>query len=245
MKEHKEYSERYYRKRARARDLVSFRVVVKETDLWISAEDSLEKEAEDLVFSYRNQLENYISAHPEFLTTYHPFPEDPFAPPMVKEMIEYTRRIEVGPMASVAGAIAQYVGMDLLRLTGQVIVENGGDIFLSVKRPATISIFAGKSPLSEKIGIKAPATKMPLGICSSSATIGHSFSAGKADLACVVSQSAILADGAATALCNRVQSKKDLRALASWAKAMKGVLGALLIMGDQLATWGDIELIRL
>ena len=102
-----EYTERTYRKRVNAGDLVSFHVAVKETDLWVSADQNLEKETRDLVLNQRHQLENYIGIHPDFLTTLKPYPEDPYAPPMIKEMIETTRDLGVGPMASVAGAIAQ------------------------------------------------------------------------------------------------------------------------------------------
>ena len=134
-----DYSERAYRKRVKARGLVSFHVAVKETDLWVSAERSLENETRDLILNHRQQLEGYIHSHPDFLTTLQPYPEDPYAPPLVKEMIEAARGIGVGPMASVAGAIAQFVARGLLQLTDQVIVENGGDIFLKTNRPATVS----------------------------------------------------------------------------------------------------------
>jgi len=241
----KDYQERFYRKRVHSKDLVSFQVAVKETDLWISAKERLEKEARDLVLNSRLQLEGYISAHPDFLSALEPYPHDPFAPPMVREMIECTRTVGVGPMASVAGAIAQHVALGLLRSTDQVIVENGGDVFVRVDRPLTVSIFAGESPLSERIGLRVSARNMPLGICSSSGTVGHSLSLGAADAACIVSASAILADGAATALCNRIQGKRDLKGIASWAKGVKGILGALVILGDQMATWGDMELVAL
>ncbi|MCK5487351.1 MAG: UPF0280 family protein, partial [Desulfobacterales bacterium] len=91
-------------------------------------------------------------------------------------MIEATKKIGVGPMASVAGAIAQYVCAGLLMLSSQVIVENGGDICLKANRPVTVAIFAGASPLSERFGLLIPVKKKPLGICSSSATVGHSLS---------------------------------------------------------------------
>ena len=114
-----------YRRRVRAKGLFSFHVTVKETDLWVSADRDLEKETARSIFGYRYQLENYIQTNPAFLTALHPLPEDPDAPAIVKEMIQATRAIGVGPMASVAGAIAQFVGRDLLEWTEQVIVENG------------------------------------------------------------------------------------------------------------------------
>jgi ApbE superfamily uncharacterized protein (UPF0280 family) len=240
-----EYTERTYRKRVNARDLVSFHVVVKETDLWVSADHNLEKVTRDLVLNQRHQLENYIGMHPDFLTTLKPYPEDPYAPPMVKEMIETTRDLGVGPMASVAGAIAQIVGNGLLKWTDQVILENGGDIFLKTNRAVTVSIFAGQSPLSGKIGMMIPQEKMPLGVCSSSGSVGHSLSLGSTDIVCIVSPSAVLADGAATALGNRIRDRKDLEKIADWADEIEGVSGGLAIMKDKMVTWGEVELVRI
>ena len=117
-----------YRKLVKARGLTSFHIAVRETDMWISADRDLEKETRDLILNYRYQLEGYIQSHPGFLTSLQPYPEDPYAPTMLKEMIKATRRVGVGPMASVAGALAQSVACGLLELTDQVIVENGGDI---------------------------------------------------------------------------------------------------------------------
>jgi ApbE superfamily uncharacterized protein (UPF0280 family) len=240
-----EYTRRSYRSRVRSSDLVTFEVAVKETDLQVSAEHRLEKETRDLVFESRHQIESYISTHGDFLTALEPYPEDPYAPPVVKEMIECAREVGVGPMASVAGAIAEYVGRHLLEKTNQVIVENGGDLFLKASRPVTVSIFAGTSPLSEKIGLVISPERMPLGVASSSGTVGHSLSLGKADVGCVVSPSAALADAAATALCNRIQGRKDLTRIEEWARNLKGILGALVILGDEIASWGQIELVAL
>jgi ApbE superfamily uncharacterized protein (UPF0280 family) len=241
----KEYTERLYRKRVRSGGLVTFEVAVKETDLQVKAEKRLEKETRDLILSCRHQIESYISTHPDFLTTLNPYPDDPLAPPLVKEMIECTKHLGVGPMASIAGAIAQYVGLGLLQWTREVIVENGGDIFLKANRAVTVSVFAGMSPLSEKVGLLVSPRKMPLGICSSSATVGHSYSMGVADVACMLSPSATLADAAASAMGNRIKNKKDADRIGEWAEKMSGVTGALVIVGEKMATWGEIELVTL
>jgi hypothetical protein len=116
---------------------------------------------------------------------------------------------------------------------------------VKANRSVTVSIFAGESPLSGKIGVVIPKEKMPLGICSSSATVGHSLSMGMADLVCLLSSSAVLADGAATALGNRIKSKTALDKVAIWADEMKGIRGGLVIVGDKMATWGEIELVGL
>ena len=239
------YWERTYRKRVTSRNLVSFCVGVKETDLWVSADTNLQKETRDMVFDCRHQLETYINSHPEFTTTLSAWPEDPYAPRLVKEMIDVTRNLGVGPMASVAGAIAKYVGAGLLKFSEQVIVENGGDIYLKANQPITVSIFAGTSPLSEHFGLLIPVKHMPLGVCSSSATVGHSLSMGAADAVCILSPSAALADGAATAIGNRIKRKTDLEKVASWAGDIKGILGGVIIFEDRMATWGNVELVEL
>jgi ApbE superfamily uncharacterized protein (UPF0280 family) len=239
-----QYTERTYRKSVRAKDLCCFQVAVRETDLWVCADKNLEKETRDLIFESRHQLEVYMRSHPEFLDSLLPVGEDPYAPLIVRDMIHATKKVDVGPMAAVAGAIAQSVAEGLLNLSDQVIVENGGDIFLKASRPLTVSIFAGASPLSGRFGLLIPTRQMPLGVCSSSATIGHSLSRGITDVVCILSSSAALADGAATALGNRVKRKRDLEDVATWADQIEGILGGVVIVGDTMATWGDIELVE-
>ncbi|MFH1488290.1 MAG: UPF0280 family protein [Pseudomonadota bacterium] len=240
-----EYRERFYRERVKAPGLTSFQISVGETDLWVSADRRLDREALDSVFQYRHQVENYIKGHEAFLKTLLPYPGDPFAPPIIREMIAAARAAGVGPMASVAGAIAQFVGRDLLKWSEKVIVENGGDIFLSVNRAVTVSVFAGESVLSEKIGIRIPENQMPVGVCASSGTVGHSFSLGRADAVCIIAPSAALADAAATALCNGVKTKKDIKEVPARADRITGLAGGLAILEDTMATWGDIELVGL
>jgi len=239
------YADRTYRNRVHPKGLVCFQVVVRETDLWVCADSRLETETRDLVFASRHQLESYIACHPDFPHALLPLKEDPFAPPVVREMMRAASEAHVGPMAAVAGAIAQQVGEGLLKRTPQVIVENGGDIFLKVNRPVTISVFAGTSPLNGRLGLLIPTRQMPLGVCSSSGTVGHSLSQGVADVVCLLSASAPLADSAATALGNRIKEKRDLVHVAEWAGAIDGITGGLVIVHDAMATWGDIELVAL
>lgn len=239
-----QYTERTYRKQIRARGLFCYQVAVRETDLWVCAGRRLETETRDLVFESRHQVESYIRFHPEFSNSLLPLKEDPYAPQMVREMIRAAGKVHVGPMAAVAGAIAQYVGEGLLNLTDQVIVENGGDIFLKANRPVTVSVFAGASPLSGRFGLLIPTRQMPLGVCSSSGTIGHSLSQGIADAVCLLSSSAALADSAATALGNRIKKRSDLERVAGWSGQIDGILGGVVIVGGAMATWGDIELVE-
>ena len=233
---------RTYRDRHNPHGLSSFNIVVEETDLWISAQAYLEREATEIVLDMRHQIKSYIYLHPEFLSSLVPVKPDCHAPDVVKEMIDASTRADVGPMASVAGAIAQGVGRALLGISEEIIVENGGDIFLSTYRPATVSVFAGSSPFSGKLALVIPTRQMPVGVCSSSATVGHSLSMGITDVTCVISKDTALADAAATALGNRVRCLADLAHLGRWADEIGDIIGGVVIVRGHMAAWGDIEL---
>src|SRR4030042_6930213 len=175
------YEERTYRNLVKTDDLVKFEVIVKETDLLVRAESDLSKETRESALKYRHQLETYIAMHPEFQKSLVPLAEDPYAPEIVREMIRTSQLAPVGPMAAVAGAMAESVSKDLLNLSKEVIVENGGDISLATSKERTIGIYAGASPLSLKIGIVISPEETPLGVCTSSGTGGPSLSFGKAN----------------------------------------------------------------
>jgi len=239
------YEPRTYRTRMARGGLVGFRVAVKETDLWVLASRDLTSQVREAVLQERAQLEAYIDAHPAFLTALTPWPDDPFAPTVVREMVAAARRAGVGPMAAVAGALAARVGRFLSPLTEEVIVENGGDIYLKIMEPATVALFAGKSPLSHRVGLRIDPSWSPLGVCTSSGTVGHSLSFGRADAACVVAPDAALADAAATALGNRVQDAGAIPAALEWIAGMPEILGAVIIVGDKLGVRGRVELVPL
>ncbi len=238
-------SERGYRRRLRPRGLVSFLVAVRQSDLWVCAERDLSAETRDLLIAARLQIESYIREHPRFLDTLEAFPQDACAAPLVREMIAGSRPLNVGPMAAVAGAVAEAVGRGLLAFSGQVIVENGGDIFLKVDRGVTVAVHAGASPLSGRFGLRIEPDRTPLGVCSSSGTVGHSLSLGRADAVCVLAASAALADAAATALGNRIGGREDLQPAMDWIRRHDGIRGGLAIVGRHLASWGEIDLVEL
>jgi ApbE superfamily uncharacterized protein (UPF0280 family) len=238
-------SERHYRSWLARDGLVPFRVTVKETDLYILARTSLEREAHEAVINFRHQIEEYIRANPLFQTSLDPLPDDPWAPKIVKELLAASQKAGVGPMAGVAGAVAEFVGRELLAKTPEVVVENGGDIFLQSNTERKIGLFAGESPLTMKVGVRVPPERTPLGICTSSGTVGHSQSFGKADAVCVISPSAALADAAATALGNRVGGKGDIERVLEAGQKITGVEGMVIIVGDALGAWGEYELVEL
>ena len=233
---------RTYRHWIEGKDLISFNVTVNETDLYIRASSNLQRKAHRLVMKYRHRLEEYIERNSDFLTSLEPLPISRNAPDIVKEMLEAGRKTGVGPMASVAGAIAENVGSELLAFSPEIIVENGGDIYLKSLTKRTVGIFAGESPLTGKIGLEINTKDTPLGICTSSGTVGHSLSYGKADAVVVISPSATLADAAATAIANRVNKANDITNAIEFGKSISDLKGILIIKGDNMGVWGDIKL---
>lgn len=240
------YRQRTYRSLVDPQGLVVSRVVVQQTDLQVMAPRDVTRQVFDMVTKYRVQLENYLARNSNFLTSMVPLKDDPLAPAIVKSMIRAGRDSGVGPMAAVAGVLAEYVGQDLLAEGNrEVIVENGGDIFLARDQESVIAVFAGESPLSYRLGIKINPERTPLGICSSSGTVGHSLSFGCADSVTVLARSTALADSAATRLGNEFKSAQDINHTLSVAEGIPGISGVVLIKGEHLGAWGDVELVPL
>ncbi len=240
-------SRRVYRHETSGSRLTSFSVTVKETDLWVAVsstafDSELSACTELLVWKLRRLLEAYLVAHPSFAPALEPCLVEADAPSIVHSMVKAANRAGVGPMAAVAGAIAEAVGLYLLDYSPEVIVENGGDIFIKVIEPVRVGIYAGNSPLSSKLLLLIDPAKTPLGVCTSSGTVGPSLSFGQADAAVVMALSTPLADAVATALGNRVQNSDDLEAALEYAQKIEGITGALLICGEKSAAWGEIEL---
>jgi len=236
------YEERLYRNTFKSANLTFFDVCINETDLCIGARSNLYNQAFEAAKMYRSQIETYIRVYPEFLTSLVPLKAHPGAPPIVIGMCEAAQKAHVGPMAAVAGAISEMTGLEMLKYSDEVIVENGGDIFISTRSTRKIGIYAGKSPLSERLALEVTPDKSPFGVCTSSGTVGHSLSFGKADAALIVSGSAFLADAVATATGNIVKSPGDIEHALEFASKIDGVEGALIIIGDKFGVWGDIKL---
>lgn len=231
-----------YRSLVKKGDLVTSRVQVKQTDLLVSGLRDLKEEATRLVHKYRQQIEDYIEINPCFRGAFRPVYQNLFAPRIINTMIEAASKAHVGPMASVAGALAEYVGLGLLSYSRDVIVENGGDVFIRSDKKRVMLLLAESSDfLGLKIAIKA--FPKPLGVCTSSGRLGHSLSYGRADAVMVVGQSASMADAAATGIANIIRKPSDIRKGLTRAQEM-GVLGVLILIEEQMGVWGQIELVR-
>lgn len=223
-----------------------FQVVVAETDLHVVAETEFATSAGPMavataVRDLRGALSAYLLVHPEFGRSLSPVPAKPGAPDIAKRMAEAAGHFGVGPMAAVAGTVAQMVGERFDE--PNLLIENGGDCYLRSTRERTVGLLADPEA-GVRLGLKFQPQDFPLGLCASSGTIGHSISLGRSDVVVVRSASASIADAAATALANMVRGADDLqRALdkaQTWEHA--GIDGVFMQAGGQLAAWGRMEL---
>ncbi|HZK54782.1 MAG TPA: UPF0280 family protein [Desulfosporosinus sp.] len=243
-----DFMDRIYRQDHRQVDLVHFQVAVGETDLDIGVRKErfspeLVAWVEDIIRDCRRPLEEYILRDPEFVKALTPYTVLPNAPLIIQTMAEAGRLAGVGPMAAVAGTVSEFVGKLIAKRSRDVIVENGGDIFMRTSRIRRVGIFAGNSPLSNRVAIEIRPDESPLGICTSSGKVGPSLSFGKADALVVLSPSVALADAVATACGNHVQTTDDLERALELASEITGIKGVLIIKDDRLAVWGSVKLI--
>ena len=243
-----EYLERFYRTWHKGKDLKYFQVKVKDSDLAIgvdkeSYDRGLELQCRKALQSIRQELEDYIILDPLFQSSLVPVTLQPQAPEIARIMSDAATAVGVGPMAAVAGAFAEFIGQGLLEQAKQIVVENGGDIYMAGDRERVVAVFAGASPFSNKIGILVRPEEYPLGICTSSGTVGPSLSFGRADAAIIKAAATPLADAAATAIGNMVKTPDDFTAALEAARQIQNLKGVMLIKDDKMAVWGEIEIV--
>ena len=222
--------------------MFSFCVCEKESDLFIVCDRRLRARAMTALRAVRRELEGYIARDERFLLSFEPVRLRRGAPPVARQMAAAARAWDVGPMAAVAGAIAQRVGENLLAQAHEVIVENGGDIFLRRKRQSRIALYAGEwSPFTGEVFTIPPCPK-GVGVCTSSATVSHSVSFGKADAVVAVASDAAWADAAATAIANEVRCESDVDKVLAKFGRRRYLNGLIVAIGERIGFWGDIAL---
>ena len=237
-----------YRSLINTSDLEKFELLVKETNLLILFKQNsltyneLKNVARNSLSDCRRQVENYLLHHPSFQKSYAPVKVKKNDSSIIGKMVKASSLVDVGPMAAGAGAIAEFVGKKLLKFCKEVIVENGGDIFLNIQKRRMVGIYAGDSPFTGGLVMEIDPEETPLGICTSSGTVGHSLSFGHADAVIVLSTSAALADAAATATGNLIKEAADIPRGIEFARGIVGLTGLVIIKGDKMGAWGQIKL---
>lgn len=245
----KTYEKRTYRSQFNVARFQSFEVKYLETDLWIGIDTTSFKEEMKTVAAakteeLRKKLDNYIETEPFFKKSLKPFSPSESAPAEAKDMAVATEIAGVGPMASVAGLFAREVGEAILQnfSVEEMVIENGGDIFAVIKNELVISVFAGESPLSERIGLVIPAETGKIGICTSSGNVGPSMSFGKADAVVVICEDAVLADAFATGFGNKVKTPNDVEKVINQSEKFPEILSMLIVCEDKVGIRGDFEI---
>jgi uncharacterized protein len=242
------YEPRTYRQQFNEKRFYSFQTFFRETDLWIGIDrDSYVPEMKNLAYkkvvSLRNNLDDFIRKNPDFERSLTPLTLRPIDLPEAKEMASAAAKAGVGPMATVAGLFAQEGGKEIIQnfKVDEVIVENGGDIFLKLKEKLILSVYAGKSELSEKVGVIIPSIETPTGVCTSAGTIGPSLSFGKADAVMVACKSTTLADALATALGNKVKSSTDIDSVLKYSETYPEIISLIIICEGKVGIKGNFE----
>lgn len=234
------YEERVYRELIQSKALHRKTVIVNETDLLVVT--SHEFVEDELIHKYRRVIADYIERRPEF-EGLEPIEQDAFAPGIIQHMIEASKKAGVGPMATVAGAISHYVGQSI-DYNQEIMIENGGDIYLKSFEDKVIGIYAGQSVFSNRVGVKVKSEDTPIGICTSAGKVGHSLSFGNTDAVMVISEDTLLADAMATSIGNKVKTPEDIKLGLEYGKSVPGIVGVVIIIDDELGAYGDLELVQ-
>lgn len=214
---------------------------IDETIATVIVADEFVSPALEAVKDARVQLVDYILEHPEFESSLNPVSVSKKAPLLVRKMSEAGKTAGVGPMASVAGAIAEFVVIELVDAgANHVVFDNGGDIAMYLQRPIIAGIYAGPNSV-DGLGLRISRTNEIVGLCTSSGTVGHSLSFGCSDAAITISQNVSLADAVATALGNSVNTRDSDEIALAMRKAMhQNIDGVMVIIGDAIGTCGRL-----
>lgn len=250
------YEPRLYRGEMNRDRFRFFRVIYHESDLMVGVphhryHSDMEGCAERELIRLRQVLLDYSQKDPRFISSLDPL--DILTPDgkesgsdnqIAKEvliMLSCGKKTGTGPMASVAGLFARQVGREIIESFGEmeVVVENGGDLYLLNERDLVAVIHAGESDLSDKMAFVVPPGEW--GICTSSGTMGHSFSQGRADAVMVISPSAPLADAWATSIANRVNGPDDIEQVLEDLSTISEIIAIAIIAGNQVGVRGELQ----
>ena len=243
------FEERTYRSQFNTERFTGFEVKHLETDLWIGVDPASYKEemqavALDKIKALREVFDAYIAKEPFFKKSLKSFHPSETAPSEAKEMAIATEKAGIGPMAAVAGLFAREIGDEICKnfSVKELLVENGGDIYLLLQEELVLSVFAGESILSERIGLVISPANGTFGICTSAGTVGPSLSYGKADAVVVVCNDILMADALATALGNKVKSPDHVEKVIKQAEKFEEIQSLLIICEDKIGIKGDNEI---
>ena len=157
-------------------------------------------------------------------------------------MAQAAKKADVGPMAAVAGVLADLAVQDMVDAGCKVaVVENGGEISAVSNQPVDIGFAAGNEPLSNEMAFRLK--EFPLGVATSSGRFSHAFSFGDADAVTIFAVNAGVADAAATAVANIVKGDDTegvIREAVDKALGIEGVVGVFVLYRGVVGKAGKV-----
>ena len=245
------YEPRLYRNEMGKERFSTFTIKYLETDIWVAVDkDSYSHLMPEFVakkiVELRKDLDNFIKECSIFKSSLRPIdlPKDIYIPEVVSEMIKASSKAGIGPMSAVAGAFSFFVGQaieDNFNIK-ELIIENGGDLYMNIIEDTVIKIYAGNSIFSDRVGLKIRSSHSTLGVCTSAGTVGHSLNFGRSDAVMIACKNPLLADSYATAISNEIKNTCDMDKILKQIKLKEEIISSLIIIDDKLGIAGDFEL---
>ena len=218
----------------------------KETNLVIKSDSKQAIDAAiEAALEARHSIERFMFRHPEFGYSLEPLDLDAGeSQRVIGLMLRAARLANVGPFAAVAGAISQVAAEAAVDAEARnVLVENGGDISIIGDREFRVGIYAGWAKISGRIGFLIRGEELPIGICTSSGSVGHSMSFGWADAVVVTAHEASIADAAATSIANAVEGvdvETSVNRGLDRANTIPKIRGCLIVRENYVGTFGKL-----
>ena len=233
--------------------------IEKESDITIISDSNTAISRAKISFQFhRANLEDFVLRNSKFLKSFSPVKVNT-SYRVIELMAEVAFLCDVGPMAAVAGALADLM-LEEMQLKGDnedpnfkesriALVENGGEIAIDSEEPMKIALYAGQNELNSNLGFLVKKEDCPIGIGTSSATIGHAISLGQSDAVTIFAKNAALADAAATKVGNAVKGKdveKSIKKGLDIIDQLEGVTGAFISRGNKVGQIGKLpQLIKI
>ncbi len=190
-------------------------------------------------------LEKINQIHPDWGKSFDPIVSG-LKDPVIIRMEDAASKTEVGPMAAIAGAIADLIAEGLIEHGAkQVVVENGGEIAIKTNENTTIALLSMTSFIENKYALEIPGNSQYFGIASSSGTFGHAISLGTADLVTIIAKNAAYADAAATSVANEVVGNDPDKAIQQGIQKFKKFdqnlfFGVIVNKNEKIGLYGKI-----
>ncbi len=232
-----------YRKKISSKTAYKWHLAYRNTDLYVASSKNIIDALVKHLIDFYEAVDRVSKTNPAFLKSLSPLRENMSYPEIINEMVRKSAVYGVGPMASIAGAVCDYIGRKLMGEARTIIIENGGDIFIKSGHQVIAGIYTENIKLGDKLKLKIQPKNTPCGLCSSSGTMGHSLSLGKTDLVSVLASTTISADAAATALANRISEEGQIQSSIEEFKKMPALKGILVIKSSKIGLWGQMELV--